>query len=378
MKNARRKLSVRYLTALRMHLGDPSRSNGDQAQRMGRAVMNGGLATLDLAVMHERAIVALKSSNGYDGTGNGTLKRAGYFFTQALVPFEVSRRTAYATNRQLEQRNVKLRRMTEALSRGNRQLVLEIKRRKAGEQTIRKAKEEYRSLFLESQTMQRQLRQLARQVLAAQEEERKEISRELHDEVVQTLVGISVELSALDKGASMDPEALKSKIARTRFLVEHSMKEVHRFARELRPAVLDDLGLIPALHAYSQNLAERKKLKIQVTAFGGVEMLGVAKRTALFRVAQEALNNIARHAEATEVHMSISKVRGGIQMAIDDNGKSFDVKKTLMARNPKRLGLLGMKERIEMVGGRLIVESRSGKGTTVCAEIPFNLEKSKK
>jgi signal transduction histidine kinase len=92
--------------------------------------------------------------------------------------------------------------------------------------------------------------------------------------------------------------------------VENSVKAVHQFARELRPAVLDDLGLIPALHAYSKNLAERRKLKIRMTAFGGVEALGGAKRTVLFRVAQEALTNVARHANATEVGMSISEVSG--------------------------------------------------------------------
>src|SRR5581483_4728927 len=141
----------------------------------------------------------------------------------------------------------------------------------AGEVVIRKGKEQYRALFLESQVMQKKLRQLTRQIISAQEEERKEISRELHDEVVQTLVGINVELSALGRGAVASLHAMKAKIAHTQRLVEHSVSAVHRFARELRPAVLDDLGLIPALHAYRQNLASRKKIKIQMTAFGGVE-----------------------------------------------------------------------------------------------------------
>jgi signal transduction histidine kinase len=376
MKNARGKLSVRYLAALRTHLRRNQSPVGDRAQSLGRAVMDQGLATLDLVVMHEQAIETIKASPTFGK--NGTLKRAGYFFTQALIPFEVSRRTAHAANRQLERRNAELRRITTALGQGNRRLKREITRREAGEQAIRQGKEEYRTLFLESQAMQKRLRQLTRQVLAVQEEERKEISRELHDEVVQTLLGINVELLALDKGASMGLHTLKTKIARTRRLVENSVKAVHRFARELRPAVLDDLGLIPALHAYSQSLAERKKLKIQMSAFGGVEALGVAKRTALFRVAQEALTNIARHAEASEVRMSISKVSGAIRMEIDDNGKSFDVKSALLAKNPKRLGLLGMRERIEMVGGRLTVASSAGRGTTICAEIPFLPGKAKR
>jgi signal transduction histidine kinase len=221
--------------------------------------------------------------------------------------------------------------------------------------------------------MQRKLRQLTRQVLSAQEEERKEISRELHDEVVQTLVGINVELAALGRSATNGIHTLKSKIARTQRLVEHSVKEVHRFARELRPAVLDDLGLIPALHAYSKSLAERKKIKIQLTAFGGVEALGAAKRIVLFRVAQEALTNVARHANASQVHLSIKEISGAIRMEISDNGQAFPVEKILQAKNPKRLGLVGMRERIEMVGGSLTIESRAGAGTTVRAEIPFTI-----
>src|ERR1022692_3788458 len=164
---------------------------------------------------------------------------------------------------------------------------------------IRKANEENQALFFESNIMRGQLSQLTRQIIMAQEDLRKEISHELHDGVVQTLIGINIELPALRKGAVVDVHTMK-KIGYTQRLVEKSVIEVHRFARELRPAVLDDLGLIPALHAYIKSLAEREKVKIQMTAFGGVEALGDDERTVLFRVAQEALTNVARHARATE------------------------------------------------------------------------------
>jgi signal transduction histidine kinase len=257
--------------------------------------------------------------------------------------------------------------------KGNGRLKREIKRRKAGEKAIRKGKAQFHTLFLESQLMQEKLRHLTRQLISAQEDERREISRELHDGIVQRLVGINIELSAL--GAGIPPPgtpALKTKIARIRRLVENSVKAVHRFARELRPAALDELGLIPALHAYSKSLSARKKLKIQLTAFDGVEALGSAKRTVLFRVAQEALTNVARHAHATKVGLSITKIPIGIRMEISDNGKSFHVGAALMAKNPKRLGLIGMKERVEMIGGRLTIESAPGKGTTVRADVPLN------
>ena len=379
IKNVRKRLAARYLAALRTHLGQNGRgNNGDHAQDLGRAAVAAGLAPLDLAVMHEKAVATLASSHDFANGRNGFFKRKGNFFTQALIPLEAAHRATRETNRELQQRNQTLRRLTLALSRGNRRLQREIVRRQAGEVALKKGHKQYRALFLESQVMQKKLRQLTRQIITAQEEERKMISRELHDDVVQTLVGINVELSALSKGASVGLSAMKAKIARTQRLVENSVNEVHRFARELRPAVLDDLGLIPALHAYSKNLAEREKIKIQMTAFGGVEALGSAKRTVLYRVAQEALTNVARHAQASQVKMSITEISGAIQMEISDNGKSFHVGKALTARNPHRLGLVGMRERVEMVGGTLTIESARGQGTIVRAEIPFNREKNRK
>jgi signal transduction histidine kinase len=252
---------------------------------------------------------------------------------------------------------------TSELTATNKQL-------EASVSSIRKASEEHQALFFESNIMRGKLSQLTRQIIMGQEELRKEISRELHDEVVQTLVAINVELSALRNGASVGAHIVK-KIACTQRLVAKSVVEVHRFARELRPAMLDDLGLIPALHAYNKSLVERKKIKIRMTAFGGVEALGENERTMLFRVAQEALTNVVRHARATEVKMNISKISGAIRMEISDNGRSFLVDKIVSAKNPKRLGLVGMKERVEMVGGRLTIESVRGEGTTVRVEIPF-------
>ena len=237
---------------------------------------------------------------------------------------------------------------------------------------VTQTREEYRSLLQESQFMQKKLRHLARQILTAQEDERRHISRELHDEVVQTLVGINVELTALGAAANLGARPLKTKIARTQRLVEKSVNAVHQFARELRPAVLDDLGLIPALHAYMKIAAARMKVKINLTAFGGVEAMDSAHRTVLYRVVQEALTNVGRHAQASLVDMSITKINGAVRLEVRDNGKSFQVLQTLSAKTNKRLGLLGMRERVEMVGGTVVIESAPGRGTTVRAEIPFN------
>jgi two-component system sensor histidine kinase DegS len=370
-KNLRRRLSSRYLTALTDHLRGKRPGRVDRAQLLGRAALAAGLRTLDLAIMHEKAVVALAPSGDFANARSGSIRQAGVFFAEALLPLEEAQLATRARHQHLERR-------TARLIAGKNRLEQEILRRKLAEAVIRKGKEQYRTLFLQSQAMQIKLRQLTRQIILTQEEERKKISRELHDEVAQTLVGINVELATLGKGASTGLRALKEKIARTHRLVVGSVEMLHRFARDLRPPALDDLGLIPALHAYNKTLAARKKIRIQMTAFGGVEALGSAKRTVLYRVAQEALTNVARHAQATEVRMSITEIPEAIRMEISDNGRSFDVEKTLGAKTRTRLGLIGMKERIEMIGGTLKIDSKLGRGTTVCAEIPYNQKGTRK
>ncbi|AOS44428.1 Oxygen sensor histidine kinase NreB [Lacunisphaera limnophila] len=374
MKAGRARLSARYLTALRTHLANPGPEPAAAARNLGHAALGKGMVTLDLAIMHQQAVVALAPSFDFARIRNGALFQAGAFFTEALIPLEVSQRSRREINTQLQQRNATLHAHTTALAQANRRLEREVARRETSETAVRQGRAHYQTLFLGSQIMQKRLRQLTRQILTAQEEERKKISRELHDEVVQILVGINVELSTLTYGNSPDLPHLKDKITRTQRLVEHSVEAVHRFARELRPAVLDDLGLIPALRTYCESLAERKKFRIHLTAFGGVETLAGDKRTVLFRVAQEALTNVARHARATHVRLTISRLPAAIRMEIADNGKSFPVQQVFGAKGHKRLGLVGMRERVEMVGGSLTIESALGQGTTVRAELPFPAE----
>jgi signal transduction histidine kinase len=208
-------------------------------------------------------------------------------------------------------------------------------------------------------------------VLRAQEEERKRISRELHDVIAQTLTGINIRLAALKNEATLNTKGIDRNIARTQRLVEKSVNIVHQFARELRPAVLDDLGLIPALHSFMKNFAAQTGLHIRLTASKGVEQLDTARRTVLYRVAQEALTNISRHARASRAQVNIQKLDGALCMKIKDNGKGFRVESLSHAKRSKRLGLLGMRERVEMINGRFTIESAPGKGTTIQAQIPF-------
>jgi signal transduction histidine kinase len=156
-------------------------------------------------------------------------------------------------------------------------------------------------------------------------------------------------------------------------MVEKSVDIVHRFARELRPTVLDDLGLIPALHSYMKGFTRRTGIHIHFTTFSSskIEQLNNATRTVFYRVAQEALTNVARHAQASRVEVNFEKLPNAICLKIKDNGKSFQAQRVLHSKRNTRLGLIGMRERLEMVGGSFSVESAPGKGTTVRAQIPL-------
>jgi PAS domain S-box-containing protein len=259
----------------------------------------------------------------------------------------------------------------EALAVANRELRREIDRRQEVEKSLRKSEQHYSQLLEQSRQMQEQLRLLSRQVLSTQEEERKKISRELHDVIAQTLTGINVGLAALKKGATSNTRGLERSIARTQRLVQQSVDIVHQFARKLRPTMLDDLGLIPALHTFMKRFRAETGIRVSLSAFAAVEQLHGDKRTVLYRVAQEALTNVARHARASRAEVKLQKLNGAVCMTITDDGKGFHAEGVVGAKNAKRLGLLGMRERLEIVGGNFTVASAPGKGTTVLAQVPL-------
>ncbi len=274
----------------------------------------------------------------------------------------------------LSRENGRLKSRLKAESKRFRILLLQFRsesnQRKAVESALKKSEKHHFLLLDQSRQMQEHLRHLTRKILTAQEDERREISRELHDEIAQTLTGINVQLANLKREAVVNTKGLKGKIAGTQRLVRKSVGIVHRFARKLRPALLDDLGLVAALGSFINGMQERTELAIKLT-FPELQDLDVTKRTVLYRVAQEALTNVARHAEAKWVHVIFKNRRKTVLMEIRDNGKSFNVQYVLLAKGKKHLGVLGMRERVEMVGGTFKIESSPGQGTLVSAEIPF-------
>jgi two-component system sensor histidine kinase DegS len=229
MKQKLIRLSQRYTTALRKHLNQGPRDSLQPALRLGRQAAALGLETLELARIHERASIALELSKSKDGVA----KRAEIFFTEAIAPIVETHRAARQSKDELNRLNGNLDRRTVELAIANRQLQRGILRRKSVEAALRKSGQHYAKLLKESLQLQEDLRRLTHQVLGAQEDERKKISRRLHNEIAQTLLGINVRLLSLKQEARTNTKGFKNEIASTQRLVLKSAKSVRGAAREL-------------------------------------------------------------------------------------------------------------------------------------------------
>lgn len=228
MKQKLTKLSQRYVTALRKHLQQGPRASLQPALGLGRQAVALGVETLELARIHERALTTLELSN----SKNGVIKRAEIFFTEAITPIVEAQRAARQTKVDLSRLKETLGQRTEELAVTNRQLQRGVVRRKAMEEAFEKSGQHHHKSLEESLQLQKRLRQLTHQVLAAQEDERKNISRELQDKIAQTLLGINVRLLSLKQEARSNTKGLKNEIASTQRLVVKSAKSVRRIAHE--------------------------------------------------------------------------------------------------------------------------------------------------
>lgn len=215
--------------------------------------------------------------------------------------------------------------------------------------------------------------QLLSQVITAQEAERKRISRELHDETGQMLTTLLIGLRTLEQTPSLSP-ATRQSVMDLKELSKNIFEEIHRLAVELRPHLLDQLGLVRAVESHVHDFGERVKIKTDFDASGLEEVrLSSEAETATYRMVQEALANVAKHAKATRVGVMLEKRNGSLVTVIEDDGCGFDVNAALQADGAGRspLGLFGMQERAALIGGRLTIESASGRGTTVYLEVPI-------
>jgi two-component system, NarL family, sensor histidine kinase DegS len=222
-------LSQRYVTALRKQLKQGPQVSLQPALALGREAVALGLETLDLARIHEQALATLELSD----TRNGFTKLAGIFFTEANTLIEETHRAARQTKVHLSRVMTKLGQRTEELAASNRQLEKGIVRRKLMEDDFAKCRKHHQKCLEESLELQKRLRQLTHQVIAAQENERKKISRELQDEIAQTLLGINVRLLSLKQEARSNTKGFKNEIASTQQLVAKSARSVRQVGRKI-------------------------------------------------------------------------------------------------------------------------------------------------
>ena len=255
-----------------------------------------------------------------------------------------------------------------------RKLKREIVRRRVTEEKLKKsehARRDFIRLLKESKSKKKHALNFTRQLLLAQEKERKEISHRLHEKFAQALTGINLHLAALKTEVAISNQSLNKRITQTQRILNRSLKSVLRFAHHLHPRLLDDLGLIPALAAHTRDFMKRTGTPVHFKYVADVEKLNYVKRAVLYRVAQTVLKNIAQNAQASLVKLTLRMKHNSVEMQIEDNGKYFQFERALLAQKKDLLVLLGMRERVEMVGGKLVIESAKGTGANVLVEIPL-------
>ncbi|MFW6082412.1 MAG: GAF domain-containing protein [Chloroflexota bacterium] len=216
------------------------------------------------------------------------------------------------------------------------------------------------------------MRYYARQSTRAQEDERKRIAREAHDETAQILVALSRRLDALRTSPALPARSVNGQLEDIQGLATEALQSVRRFSRDLRPPVLDDLGLIPAIRGLTRSLQEAG-IEAELSVKGPSHRLSPEEELVLFRIAQESLNNVRRHASAQQVEVQVSFARDRVQMAIDDDGQGFEAPdKFVDLVASGKLGLIGMHERARILGGTLCIQSTPGEGTRVIVNTPVH------
>jgi signal transduction histidine kinase len=220
------------------------------------------------------------------------------------------------------------------------------------------------------------LSQLLEQAITAQEDERRRIARELHDQTGQALTSLLVRLRLLGAEVDCVGGVLISSVhlQELKAIVADTLDGMHELAIELRPSVLDDLGLVPALQRYVRTCHDRHELEIDFQTVGlEAVRLPPSVETALYRIAQEALSNIVQHACASEVNLLLTARADTVVLIVEDNGCGFEVGSLMHgAVDDRWLGLSGMRERAELLGGKLSIESTPVEGTTVFVEVPLD------
>ncbi|MBN2374128.1 PAS domain-containing protein, partial [bacterium] len=216
------------------------------------------------------------------------------------------------------------------------------------------------------------LEALARELINTQEKERQRIAKELHDELGQALSTIKINLSLLEKNLDSDSSKAEATIKQTYNILDMLILDLKRISLDLRPSMLDDLGLDTTLQWYIKEFKERTKMEVEYSISGIKKRLPSNTEIALYRIVQEALTNIVKHSSANKVKISIRKDKKNIKVNIEDNGRGFSVEN---AFNPETrgisFGIMGMQERVKDLGGDFKITSKETKGTTLSLSVPF-------
>ncbi len=223
---------------------------------------------------------------------------------------------------------------------------------------------EARVRYTELSESRNALSELSARLLDAQEEERRSISRELHDEVGQSLGALLVDVGRLSTLVAEDDAPVREQIGKIKSVAERSVNSVRNIALLLRPSMLDDLGLVAAVEWQGREVSRRSQMEVEIESEGVSDDLPEELKICVYRVTQEALNNAARHSGARHAWVALRQSGSGISVTVRDDGQGFDPERT------RGLGLLGMEERVRRLGGTLTVESAPGRGTTLKAELP--------
>jgi signal transduction histidine kinase len=211
-----------------------------------------------------------------------------------------------------------------------------------------------------------EIRLLASNIENIREQEKIKIAREIHDELGQQLTGLKMDVSWLSKKLSPGDVVLQQKTKEILALLDETVKSVRRIASELRPGLLDDLGLVAAMEWQSEEFEKRSGIQTHFNSSVNDAIIPSNLSTGFFRIYQESLTNVARHAHAHEIVATLEKKNDELILRINDDGKGFDAKEI---ENKKTLGLLGMKERTMMMGGKYEIVSKPGRGTTVTVSV---------
>jgi signal transduction histidine kinase len=228
----------------------------------------------------------------------------------------------------------------------------------------------------ESQQREALRGELFRRVVAAQESERQRMARDLHDETGQALTAIGLGLRGLESRLTQDPAQASATLHELQTMTADSLRELQRLMADLRPSHLDDLGLSAALRWYAAKVEERAPLKVNVDIAGVEQTIAEPAKIATFRIIQEALNNVIRHADARHVSISLRYAREGVRATVSDDGGGFDLDRLRRTQASSRppLGLAGMQERAALLGGAVTVKSQPGEGTVIDAFVPYQDE----